>query len=341
MRIILTVTGLVAAAQLSAQTPTVEQQKPATSARLQAVSTPSAKVVWASGTQGTYVVTTDGGATWRAGVVPGADSLEFRDVHGFDGKRAVLLAAGPGDKSRIYRTADGGATWQLVFINTDPKGFYDCFDFRDVIGVVVGDAVDGKLPLRRTDDGGKTWKPYTPPGYQRIVAGDGEGAFAASGTCLAMSPDGAVWVGTAKFGRAIRFGAMGSAAFETPIVKNAPGAGISTLAFRTPRIGIAAGGDLARSTEFMDNVIVTQDGGRTWSLAGRPTFTGSMYGLAWVPKLAATVVGVGPKGASWSADGGKSWKPLDGNDYWGIGFSADGTGWLSGPAGRIAKVTFR
>ena len=326
---------------VAAQGPVVEQQTAVTKVRLQAISVASSKVVWASGTQGTYVVTTDGGASWRAGVVPGADSLEFRDVHGFDGRRAVLLAAGSGDKSRIYHTNDGGATWKLAFTNTDPKAFYDCFDFRANVGVVVSDAVDGKFPLRRTEDGGRTWKPYAPLGYQSIVAQEGEGAFAASGTCLAMAPNGAVWVGTAVGARAIRFGSVGAAAFETPIVKKAPGAGISTIAFRTPREGIAAGGDLARSTEFLDNVAVTHDGGQNWSLVGRPTFTGSVYGVAWVPGKPTTVVGVGPKGASWTSDGGKTWKVLDGNDYWGIGFGANGTGWLSGPNGRIAKVTFR
>ena len=35
--------------------------------------------VWISGTQGTYARTTDGGATWQAAVVAGAESLEFRD----------------------------------------------------------------------------------------------------------------------------------------------------------------------------------------------------------------------------------------------------------------------
>ena len=53
-----------------------------------------------------------------------------------------------------------------------------------------------------------------------------------------------------------------------------------------------------------------------------------------------TVVAIGMKGAAWSADNGKTWSTLDGNDYRGIGFGRAGAGWISGPKGRIAKVTF-
>lgn len=331
---------LGAASTTAAQTPVVEQQSSGTTARLQAVSVVTERVVWASGTRGTFVLTTDGGASWRAGTVPGADSLEFRDVHGFDARRAVLLAAGTGDKSRIYHTADGGVSWKLVFTNPDTSAFYDCFDFRGAIGVVVSDAVGGRFPLRRTQDGGRTWTPFAPPGYHSIVAIDGEGAFAASGTCLVMKSDGSAWVGTAKGGRVIRFGPRSSAAFETPIVRGAPTAGISTLAFRTSEQGIAAGGDLARPNEFTGNVIATTDGGRTWVLAGRPTFPGSIYGLAYVPGRGNTVVAVSPRSAAWSPDGGTTWRALDGNDYWGIGFARNATGWISGPGGRIARVRF-
>ena len=56
----------------------------------------NSRVVWASGVGGTYVLTTDGGTTWKAGVVPGAEALQFRDVEGVSEKVAYLLAAGVG-----------------------------------------------------------------------------------------------------------------------------------------------------------------------------------------------------------------------------------------------------
>ena len=55
----------------------------------------SAKVVWVSGTKGTYARTADGGRTWSVGTVPGAAKLDFRDVEAFGESTAYLLSAGP------------------------------------------------------------------------------------------------------------------------------------------------------------------------------------------------------------------------------------------------------
>ena len=68
--------GLVGAAQSFATNqakphlPTLTPQNSGTTQGLIAVSPVNKDVVWASGRGGTFAVTTDGGATWRAGVVP-------------------------------------------------------------------------------------------------------------------------------------------------------------------------------------------------------------------------------------------------------------------------------
>src|SRR5215471_18783306 len=59
-------------------------QQSGTTASLRGVSAVSPTVVWASGSRGTYVRTTDGGATWRAATVPGAADLDFRAVRAVD-----------------------------------------------------------------------------------------------------------------------------------------------------------------------------------------------------------------------------------------------------------------
>ncbi|MGA8674208.1 MAG: hypothetical protein WB621_03320, partial [Candidatus Acidiferrales bacterium] len=63
--------------------PKLTPQSSGTTQLLIAVSPVNDRVVWAAGTGGTYVVTTDGGNTWKAGVVPGTtddpnDELQFR-----------------------------------------------------------------------------------------------------------------------------------------------------------------------------------------------------------------------------------------------------------------------
>jgi len=68
--------------------PKLTPQTSGTTQLLIDVSPVNSRVVWAAGTGGTYVVTTDGGETWKAAVVPGAETLQFRDVYGVSDKIA-------------------------------------------------------------------------------------------------------------------------------------------------------------------------------------------------------------------------------------------------------------
>ena len=226
-------------------TPTLTPQQSGTTNRLQAISPVNARVAWASGTGGTYVVTTDGGETWRAGVVPGAEALEFRDVEGVSERVAYLMAAGPGEDSRIYKTEDGGATWALQFQNEDPSAFYDCFAFWDAkSGVTFSDGVNGVFPAIRTTNG-RTWQNI---GSRLPAAQAGEAAFAASGTCIAAQGGKRAWIATGGAPKArvlaTTDGGDSWQAFDTPITQGTPFSGGISIAFRDPHHGILAGGDL-------------------------------------------------------------------------------------------------
>jgi photosystem II stability/assembly factor-like uncharacterized protein len=322
--------------------PTLTPQQSGTSHRLQAVSPVSERVAWASGVGGTYLLTIDGGATWRAGVVPGADSLEFRDVEGVSRTVAYLLAAGPGDRSRIYRTEDAGRTWTLQFTNRDTGAFYDCFAFWDQRrGFTMSDAVAGRFPVVRTTDG-RTWRDWR----ERLPAAQpGEGAFAASGTCTATLGDRHGWISTGAAARArvlaTSDGGESWRAAETPIVQGTATSGGASIEFRDTLNGILGGGDIARPDAFADNVARSSDGGRSWRLAARTPFPGAVYGLAYAGGGSRTVVATGPSGAAWSADEGAHWTLLDGvKDYWAVGFAGPQAGWLVGTDGRILKLAF-
>ncbi len=322
--------------------PTLTPQKSGTTQRLQAISPVDERVAWASGTGGTYVVTTDGGETWRTGVVPGADSLEFRDVQGVSDRIAFLLAAGPGDRSRIYRTDDGGASWTLQFTNRDTSAFYDCFAFWDrQRGFTMSDAVSGRFPVVRTADGAA----WTEIGDRMPPAQNGEGAFAASGTCTATSGDRHGWIatGAAERSRVLSTADGGDSwsAAETPIVQGKPTSGAASIAFRDTLNGILGGGDIAAPDSFASNVARSADGGRTWRLATRTPFPGAIYGLAYTGPSSRGVVATGPSGAAWSADEGQGWTLLEGvRDYWAVGFAGPRAGWLVGTDGRILKLAF-
>src|ERR1700737_5606395 len=167
-----------AAASNDRDGPTLTAQASGTTNRLQAISPVNSRVVWASGLGGTYAVTTHGGNTWVAAVVPGAETLQFRDVPGVSDKIAYLLSSGVGTDSRIYKTIDGGNTWTMQFQNQDPNGFYDCFAFwTPRRGLTFADSVNGRFPVVRTTNG-KTWQDTA---HRAPPAPDGEGGFAASG----------------------------------------------------------------------------------------------------------------------------------------------------------------
>ncbi len=254
-------------ASLFSQTSTIQTSH--TAENLRGISTPATNVAWASGTHGTYLRTIDGGSTWNVAQVPGAESLDFRDVEAFSADLAYLLAAGPGDQSRIYKTTDAGHTWSLQFTNKDPKGFFDCMAFwNPKRGIAVGDPVNNKFELISTEDGGKTWKPIPPDDLPPAIAG--EGAFAASGTCIAVQGKKNVWFATG--GKAARVFHSSDASkswtvAETPIVHGADSTGIFSIAFRDSKHGVIAGGDYQHPEADGPNLGVSNDGGRTWVLS--------------------------------------------------------------------------
>ena len=318
-----------------------EDQVSGTRALLIAVSPVSERVVWASGTLGTWVRTTDGGATWISGRVPGADSLQFRDVHAVDANTAYLLSIGNGPLSRIYKTRDAGATWTEQFRNSDEKGFYDCFDFWDSErGVVIGDALGTEMAILTTTDGGATWTRVSPTILP--AAATGEGSFAASGTCVETAPAGHAWIvmSTPARSRIVRtadYGRTWSA--ESLPISSREGSGVQSVSFRDARNGIVLGGGSAVAAG--DRLVaITRDGGANWQLRTTPDLKVGFWGGVYVPGARTpTVVGVGPNGAVYSRDEGASWVTIDSMDYWSVGFASPRAGWAVGRLGRITKLS--
>ncbi|MBO6574505.1 MAG: hypothetical protein JJ976_03725 [Rhodothermales bacterium] len=320
------------------------QQSVNTDTRLQAVSAVSNDVVWVSGAQGVFGRTVDGGRIWQSGTVTGAESLEFRDVHGIDQDLAFLMSAGPGEQSRILRTTNGGASWETVYRNTEPDGFFDCMSFWDAQrGIVFSDAPDSDFMLLLTEDGGDTWNRVDPEALED--AHEGEGAFAASGTCLVTGSDGRVWFGTGASGvdtrvyRSADFGTTWNAVVS-PIPSNSGSSGIFTLAFLDDTFGLALGGEYSRPDSTYGHVAVTSDGGATWMQTGATGLGGAVFGATFVPGAPTpTAVAVAPTGSVWSTDGGVTWERIDAESYWAVGAAPGGNVFAVGPGGRIARLT--
>ena len=329
----------LAAATLTAQAPVVRwlPQSSGVTARLRGVSAVSPAVGWASGAAGTVLRTTDAGTTWQRLTVPGAEALDFRDIDATDARTAHVLSIGSGAASRIYQTSDAGATWTERFVNTDPQAFFDAMTFADADhGVAVSDSVDGRFVILLTTNGGRTWTPV--PAASLPPALPGEGAFAASGTNVAMAGPRHLWFATTK-SRVVRStdGGRSWTVHQTPIATG-EATGIFSVAFRGTRHGIVVGGNYSQERATGAHAAVTSDGGVTWSLAPAPGVGGFRSAVAWLPSVRAWLT-VGPAGSDLASDAAGIWTPAGGDGYDAMSIhAASGTGWATGSGGRIARV---
>jgi photosystem II stability/assembly factor-like uncharacterized protein len=334
--------GALAQAQWTPQTS-------GTTASLRGISAVSGSVAWASGSGGTVLRTTDQGKTWQLiavpqskvpqAKVPQTEALDFRAIRAFDENTAFVMSVGSGESSRIYKTADGGAHWDLSLQNKDPKGFFDAIAFWNPNqGVIMGDPVDGHIYVATTKDGGESWQPVDAANLP--AARPGEGAFAASGTCLVTRPDGLAWIATGGTGgaRVYRSTDWGHTwkAVETSIRHDGDASGIFSLAFCDTKHGIAVGGNYSKPVEDTENVALTEDSGVSWSApTARPK--GYRSGVACVPG-ANEWIATGTTGTDVSKDGGASWIHLSDEPFNAMSFAGSGYGWAVGPKGAIARL---
>jgi photosystem II stability/assembly factor-like uncharacterized protein len=224
-------------------------------------------------------------------------------------------------------------------VNADPKAFFDAMAFWDAArGLAFSDSVGGRFVVLQTTNGGAAWRPV--PADALPAALDGEGAFAASGTNVAMVGSDHVWIGTgaAATARVLRSTDGGRTwhVANTPLAAG-PSSGIFSIAFRDTRRGIVVGGDYRREAEAVDNAAITSDGGATWTLV--KGLSGFRSVVAYIPGTAQSVIAVGPSGADLSTDDGRSWTPIPGAGYHAFGFAPTGTvGFGVGEDGRIGRL---
>ena len=310
-----------------------------TAAELRGLSVVSDKVAWASGARGTVLRTIDG-SQWQAMQVPEADKIDFRDIQAFDAKTAVVMGAGPGAASRIYRTVDGGATWQLVTTNEVAEGFWDAMAFWDRDnGILFGDPVKGSFQVYTTSDGGVTWREVAARGLEAMP---NEGAFAASGTCLTVAGANDAWIATggSATSRVFHSPDRGKTwrAASTPIPAGAPARGVFSVGFLNAKEGFAAGGDYKETRMAGINGAYTNDGGASWT-AVEVAPAGYMSVVVPVPGAPRALVAAGLAGSGYSTNAGRSWVELDRTPMNTVGFASPTQGWAVGPKGLLMKYT--
>jgi photosystem II stability/assembly factor-like uncharacterized protein len=362
--------AILAAVPVSAQgnSPWQRQESGSTSG-LRGIDSVDGKVAWASGTGGTVLRTTDGGVHWAACAVPDAASdgatLDLRGVQGWDAQTAIVMASGPGDKSRLYKTVDGCKTWTLLFKNPDsPEGFFDSFWLNGSSGMLLGDPARGELAVFKTENGGRSWKRDAHEGLS--LKGHSPAAFAASNSCIARGnrlfaqglvtggKDGAMLFSRLNYpdfdkskgilGR-MKWKELGWKTVSMPLAAGTENSGAFSIGYRYPlTIGIcqgcgfgensrfiAVGGDYIKPNESAGTAVWSADGGDHWSASAKPPH-GYRSAVQWSEQLKAWIT-VGTNGSDLSHDDGKTWQPLDDGEW-----NALSLPFVVGPKGRIARL---
>lgn len=297
-------------------------------------------VAWASGTKGSVLRSEDDGYLWQqCAALPEWSKLDFRGAWGWGANHAMVMSSGPGAASRLYETVDGCAHWRLLLTNPESAGFWDAIAFRNQRqGVLLGDPVNGRFVILRTNDGGQHWSRDDSPGLEADPRG--EGAFAASNSALALGTDEkSIYFATGgpagsrvfRFHTEVTTNSGHWTAVKLPFSHNTDASGIFSLSFRDARHGVAIGGDYKQPDERKNTAAWTDDGGATWAMAATPP-AGYRSAVAWDEKLQAWVA-VGPNGSDISFDDGKTWKQFDK-----AGWNALSLPWAVGAAGKIAML---
>ncbi len=158
--------------------------------------------LWVTGSDNSVFVSLDAGKTWQDKSVAEKLKRDFRDIELFDAKTAIVMGAGSGKLSTLYKTTDGGNNWQVLYQNTDELGFFNSIAFwNEKQGLLLGDPIDGYYVIKKTTDGGKTWRRITINNLPSILSK--ESAFAASGNSIIVGSNGKAWIATGGFSASV------------------------------------------------------------------------------------------------------------------------------------------
>ncbi len=301
---------------------------------LRGISARSESECWVSGYAGKVFKTTDAGGLWIDVSPKGYDTLDFRDIELFDNGTAIIMSAGY--PTRILKTKDGGISWKVVFKSDEKWVFLDAMDFwNDQQGIVFGDAIGHDLLVMRTEDQGDTWRQIDTADLPNVQ--DGQGGFAASGTCLKTFGKKGVVIGLGGDNADIVISRdRGESWIKTsaPLTAGASSAGIFSFSFLNASMGLCAGGDYTGDSASANSLAITKDGGQNWQLITDPAVNG-FYHSTCLMLDDKTFITMSRYGSSWSFDGGKSWQRKQMAFYSLSGFK--GGFWASGSDGRVVR----
>jgi photosystem II stability/assembly factor-like uncharacterized protein len=273
-------------------------------------------------------------------VVKGFEKSEFRDIEAFDGSTAVIMAVA--EPAYILKTIDGGDNWRIVYENKTKGMFLDAMDFANSrMGIVIGDPVNGKVFLARTNDSGNTWQESEEA--VRPSADSAEAFFAASGSNVRLFTNGDFFMVS---------GGSRSRLFSNkevktlPIVQGKESTGANSIDIydngmpdKPGKRMVIVGGDFAADSSVNRNCFYSVDGGKTWTAPKVPPH-GYRSCVEFLSKK--DILSCGLNGVDYSNDGGKTWQWVSKEGFHVCRISRLGTSvLLAGNNGKVARLVLR
>ena len=247
-------------------------------------------------------------------------AVRIDDLHFLDVDRGWVCTG----EGQIYRTVDGGASWQLQ--HDDASLFFRCIRFSDLQHGWAGTLSSSAL-MYQTVDGGDHWTlvtnlPFLQPNAlcgmsvptPQVVYG--VGSYSGPARMIKTTNGGATW----------------SSKDLAPLAST-----VIDVYFRTADEGFAVGGVGGFPNNNRSVVLHTTDGGANW----QQVFVGSRLGeWGWKISFPTPMIGYvslerssGEMYLLKTVDGGQTWNELpfvvDENEQ-GIGFVTPEVGWIGG-----------
>jgi hypothetical protein len=310
-------------------------------------------VVWLSGSKGFVVRTNNGGLSWDTLNPAGYGKKDFRDIHAWSTKEAIVISSG--DSAVMLRTSNGGKSWKRVMADNSAGVFWDAMDVQMDKIILVGDGFrDDPMDMRIGKFAKRPTPLYTQVRYERTgISLTFRSFYAASGSNIQWVSPGTFAIIpvfrdksyyellTTSSTRSQVSKHKKQRFYSSLLVSEMPfktqkGGGAYSFEMRNGKEGAAVGGSYLLPDGQDSVACYTTDSGKTWQLAAQ--MPGGYRSCVAFCQGNSQGICTGTNGSDITTDGGIHWNKTSLTGYNVCGFGNQYL-WLAGSNGKWERVS--